>query len=375
MKSKHLTTWVWEQTNWPKFNWNSAALAAPLAAARRVQGEVAGMAKLLDPSSDLNAQLEVLTAEGVATSAIEGENFDPDALRSSLARRLGLPTMGLPAPPRSVEGLVDVLLDATRSYDEPLTLARLCSWQAALFPTGRSGLHEIRVGTLRGEDPMQIVSGPIGRGKVHYEAPPHNRLTGDMEQFLGWFNAPPTGLDGLLRAGVAHAWFELIHPFDDGNGRVGRALLDRALARDEQHAVRLYSMSARIMAVRDEYYDALAELSRGDLDVTAWLLWFLKQVTIAAGGSEQIIRHVLRKARFWIRHSQQALNDRQRKALNAMLDSGPSGYVGGMTNRKYANLTKSSAPTAQRDLAELVALGCLVPAGAGRSVRYELLAV
>jgi Fic family protein len=372
MKSKHLTTWVWEQTDWPKFTWNSAALAAPLAAARRVQGEVAGMAKLLDPSSDLNAQLEVLTAEGVATSAIEGERFDPDALRSSLARRLGLPTMGLPTPPRSVERLVDVLLDATRSYDEPLTLARLCSWQAALFPTGRSGLHEIRVGTLRGEDPMRIVSGPIGREKVHYEAPPHNRLTGDMDQFVAWFNAPPAGLDGLLRAGVAHAWFELIHPFDDGNGRVGRALLDRALAQDEKRAVRLYSMSARIMVVRDDYYEALAELSRGDLDVTAWLLWFLEQVTIAARGSEQIIRHVLRKARFWIRHSQQPLNDRQRKALNAMLDAGPAGYIGGMTNRKYANLTKSSASTAQRDLAELVALGCLVPAGGGRSARYEL---
>jgi Fic family protein len=372
MKSKHLTTWVWQQTDWPKLSWSSAALVAPLAAARRAQGEVAGMAKLLDPSSDLNAQLEILTAEGVATSAIEGEKFDPDALRSSLARRLGLPTMGLPAPPRFIEGLADVLLDATRSYDEPLTLGRLCSWQAALFPTGRSGLHEIRVGILRGEDPMQIISGPIGREKVHYEAPPHNRLAGDMEQFLSWFNAPAASLDGLLRAGVAHAWFELIHPFDDGNGRVGRALLDRALAQDEQRAVRLYSMSARIMVVRDDYYQALAELSRGNLDVTAWLVWFLEQVTIAARGSEQIIMHVLRKARFWIRHSQQPLNDRQRKALNAMLDAGPSGYVGGITNRKYANLTKSSAPTAQRDLAELVALGCLVAAGAGRSARYEL---
>jgi Fic family protein len=219
---------------------------------------------------------------------------------------------------------------------------------------------------------MRIVSGPIGREKVHYEASPHNQLAGNMDQFLGWFNAPPAGLDGLLRAGVAHAWFELIHPFDDGNGRVGRALLDRALAQDEQRTVRLYSMSARIMAVRDEYYEALAELSRGDLDITAWLVWFLEQVSMAARGSEQIIRHVLRKARFWILHSQQPLNDRQRKALNAMLDAGPSGYVGGMTNRKYANLTKSSAPTAQRDLAELVTLGCLVPAGAGRSARYEL---
>ena len=372
MATKHLTTWIWQRSGWPAFSWNSAVLAGPLAAARRVQGEVAGMAKLMDPSLDLHAQLEVLAAEGVATSAIEGEKFDPATLRSSLARRLGLPTIGLPTPPRSVEGLVDVLLDATRHYDEPLTLARLCSWQAALFPNGRSGLHAIRVGSLRGKDPMQIVSGPIGREKVHYEAPPHNRLAREMDRFLAWFNASPVDLDGLLRAGLAHAWFELIHPFEDGNGRVGRALLDRALAQDEQRSVRLYSMSARIMTVRDDYYQALAELSRGDLDVTEWLMWFLAQVTVAARASEQTIQHVLQKARFWMRHAQQSLNDRQRKALNAMLDAGPSGYVGGMTNRKYANLTKSSPPTAQRDLAELVALGCLVPAGAGRSARYEL---
>jgi Fic family protein len=372
MASKHLTTWIWHRGEWPRFTWNSAALAAPLAAARRVQGEIAGMAKLLDPSLDLDAQLEVLTAEGVATSAIEGEKFDPVTLRSSLARRLGLPTTGLPAPPRSVEGLVDVLLDATRHYEKPLTLARLCSWQAALFPTGRSGLQLIRVGALRGAQPMRIVSGSIGRERVHYEAPPRNRLTREMDRFLSWFNAPPAGLDGLLRAGLAHAWFELIHPFEDGNGRVGRALLDRALAQDEQRAVRLYSMSARIMAVRDDYYEALAELSRGELDVTKWLSWFLAQVMVAATASEMVIQHVLRKARFWIRHAQQALNDRQRKALNAMLDAGAPGYVGGMTNRKYANLTKASAATAQRDLAELVALGCLVPTGGGRSVHYDL---
>jgi len=372
MRSKHLETWIWQRPGWPRFTWNSAAIAAPLAAARRAQGEIAGMAKLLDPNLDLHAQLEVLAAEGVATSAIEGEKFDPVNLRSSLAHRLGLPTAGLPAPSRSVEGLADVLLDATRQYDEPLTLKQLCAWQAALFPTGRSGLQKIRVGALRGESPMQIVSGPVGRKKVHYEAPPRSRLARDIERFLAWFNAPPADLDGLLRAGLTHAWFELIHPFEDGNGRVGRALLDRALAQDEQRAVRLYSMSARIMVVRDDYYDTLAALSRGDLDVTKWLLWFLEQVTIAARASEKTIQHVLRKARFWMQHSQKPLNDRQRKALNALLDAGPSGYIGGMTNRKYANLTKSSAPTAQRDLAQLVGLGCLVPACAGRSARYDL---
>ena len=372
MGPKHLTTWIWQQDNWPEFTWDAATLAPALAAARRIQGEVAGMAKLLDTNSDLNAQLEVLTAEGVATSAIEGEKLDPNALRSSLARRLGLPIAGLPVPQRSIESLVDVMLDAATTYNKPLTLAQLCSWQAALFPTGRSGLQEIRVGELRGDDPVQIVSGPNGRENVHYLAPPHDRVAHDMAVFISWFNEPPVGLDALLRAGIAHAWFELIHPFEDGNGRVGRALLDRALAVDEQRAVRMYSMSARLMSVRDQYYDALEDLSRGDLDVTKWLQWFLEQVTAAARTSEQTIQHVLRKARFWMQHAQKSLNERQRKALNTMLGAGPDGFTGGMTNRKYSNLTKSSAPTAQRDLAELAALGCLVPAGAGRSARYEL---
>lgn len=372
MAPKHLKRWIWEQPGWPNFTWDAARLAAPLAAARRAQGEVAGVAQLLDPDTDLNAQLEVLTMEGVATSAIEGEQFDPNALRSSLSRRLGLSTTGLPVPPRSVEGLVDVLLDATRSYQKPVTLKRICSWQAALFPTGRSGLREIRVGRLRGEDPMQIVSGPIGRERVHYEAPPGASLNHEMKRFLAWFNSPPEVLDGLVRAGLAHAWFELIHPFEDGNGRVGRAILDRALAQDERRAIRLYSMSARLMAVRDDYYDALGQLSRGGLDLSDWLSWFLGQFEAAVRASEQTVGYVMRRARFWMRHAQSPLNNRQRKALSAMLDAGPAGFIGGMTNRKYANLTKTSPATAQRDLSELVALGCLVLAGAGRSARYEL---
>lgn len=372
MVPMHLRLWIWQRPGWPRFTWDTAALAAPLAAARRAQGEVVGMARLLDATADLNAQVEVLTAEGVATSAIEGEKLDPNALRSSLARRLGLPSAGLPVAPRAVDGLALMLLDATERYAESLTLERLCAWQAALFPTGRSGLSEIRVGELRGEEPMQIISGPIGRARVRYEAPPRERLDTEVDQFLRWFNTPPQGLDGLLRAGLAHAWFELIHPFEDGNGRLGRALLDRALAQDEQRSVRLYSVSARLMAVRDDYYAALERLSRGDLDVTDWLRWYLEQITAAARASEQTIHQVLRKARFWVRHGQQPLNDRQRKAMNTMLDTGPAGFVGGMTNRKYAHLTKTSPATAQRDLAELVALGCLVPAGAGRSARYEL---
>ena len=374
MAAKHLKRWIWQQSGWPDLTWDTALLSAHLSLARRTQGEVAGVAKLLDASTDLNAQLEVLTMEGVATSAIEGETFDPNALRSSLARRLGLPSTGLPAAPRSVDGLVDVLFDATQKYDEPLTLKKLCSWQAALFPTGRSGLHEIRVGGLRGDDPMRIVSGPIGRERVHYEAPPKERLEVEMNRFLTWFNRPPAGLDGLVRAGLAHAWFELIHPFEDGNGRVGRALLDRALAQDERRSVRLYSMSARFMSVRDDYYLALERASTSSLDLTDWLRWFLEQFAAAARASEQTVAHVLRRARFWMKHARNPLNDRQRKALNALLDAGPEGFVGGMTNRKYAHLTKTSPATAQRDLAQLVELGSLTLTGAGRSARYELAA-
>ena len=210
MPAKYLSKWIWERPEWPKFHWDAARLSPLLAATRKAQGELTGMSRSLDPDSDLQAQLEILTSEGVATSAIEGERFDANALRSSLARRLGLPTAGLPPAPRTVEGLADVLMDATQRLDNALTLKRLASWQAALFPTGRSGLSKIRVGQLRGASPMRIVSGPTGRQRVHYEAPPRRGLEGELERFLDWFNAPPTSLDGVLRAGLAHAWFELI---------------------------------------------------------------------------------------------------------------------------------------------------------------------
>ena len=372
MADKHLTRWIWQRPDWPEFRWDSAHLAQPLAAARRAQGELTGMARLLDPDSDIHAQLEILTSEGVATSAIEGEQFEPDALRSSLARRLGLPTAGLPPAPRSVEGLVDVLLDASGDLDKPLTQRMLGSWQAALFPTGRSGLSKIRVGTLRGTAPMRIVSGPIGRQRVHYEAPPRSALDQELKRFMGWFNRPPADMDGLLRAGLAHAWFELIHPFEDGNGRVGRALLDRALAQDENRSSRLFGLSARFMVVRGEYYDALQALSRGTLDATGWLRWFLEQVVAACSDSAGTVERVLQKGRFWMRHGRSGLNVRQREVLNTLLDAGPGGFVGGMTNKKYAHLTHVSPATAQRDLAELVEHGILRPQGAGRSARYEL---
>jgi Fic family protein len=364
--------WIWQHARWPEFTWDAAAISSSLSRSRRAQGELAGVARLLDLKLRLSAQLEVLTLEGLTTSAIEGEKLDPNALRSSIARRLGLPTAGLPRSSLSVEGLVEVLLDATQRHAQRLTLKRLCAWQAALFPTGRSGLREIRVGKLRGKAPMQIVSGPVGHERVHYEAPPRDRLDDEMRTFLEWFNRPPPNLDTLLRAGLVHAWFEIVHPFEDGSGRVGRALLDMALAQDERQSTRLYSMSARFMEKRDEYYSALERTSRGDLDVTPWLAWFLEQVEAAIRSSESIVNAVLQKTRFWMRHSQSGLNERQLKALNRMLDAEPNGFAGGMTNKKYAHLTKVSPATAQRDLADLVTKGCLVLTGSGRGVRYEL---
>jgi Fic family protein len=366
--------WIWQRPEWPKFSWDAAALTLPLGRARRAQGELFGIARLLDPRLDLQARAELLLIEGLMTSAIEGEKLDPAGVRSSIAARLGLPTAGLPAPSRAVEGLVEVMLDATQHSEIPLTLKRLNGWQAALFPTGHSGLHEIKVGRLRGASPMRIVSGPIGRERVHYEAPPRDRLEKEMRQFLDWFNRPPAALEGLVRAGLAHLWFEIIHPYEDGNGRVGRAILDRALAQDEKRDERLYSMSARFMDRRDDYYSMLQDASSGPLDVTRFLAWFLEQVEEAARSSETVVDAVLRKARFWMAHSRKELNERQARALNRMLESGPKGYEGGMTNKKYQSLTKASAATAQRDLADLVAKGCLAPVGTGRAARYELLA-
>ncbi|HWM70377.1 MAG TPA: DUF4172 domain-containing protein [Steroidobacteraceae bacterium] len=364
--------WVWECAEWPQFTWAAERISAALGRARRAQGEILAVAQILDDKSSLATQLEVLTREGLTTSAIEGEKLDPQALRSSIARRLGLPTAGLPHPSRSVDGLVEVLLDATQHYRDPLTLKRLNGWQAALFPTGRSGLHEIRVGKLRGRAPMQIVSGPIGRERIHYVAPPHDQLNIEMRTFLHWFNHPPDALDGLLRAGLAHAWFEIIHPFEDGNGRVGRAVLDMALAQDEHRSTRFYSMSGRFMDVRDEYYTALENASSGNLDVTGWLVWFLEQVEAAAGINGSVLETVVEKARFWMQHASDQLNARQLKALNRMLDAGRNGFEGGMTNKKYASLTRASPATAQRDLSDLVGKRCLTLIGSGRATHYEL---
>ena len=365
--------WIWQRKTWPRFSWDEAALTAPLARARLAQGRVLGAVGILDPALTNEAVAAVLVREGLATSAIEGERLDVDAVRSSVARHLGLPSAGLRAPSRSVDGLVDVLLDATRNYESPLTLDRLCRWQAALFPTGQSGLRRIRAGALRGTDPMQVVSQRAGRERVHFVAPPRGRLERELRRFLEWFAKPPSGLNGLLRAGLAHFWFVTLHPFEDGNGRIARALTDMALAQDERQRQRFFSLSARIEQERAAYYDILETTQRGDLDITPWQTWFLEQTAAACESAEATVSQVLAKARFWLRRQETNLNDRQRKVLNRLLDAGPGGFEGGLTTRKYRSLTRVSRATAYRELADLVLQGCLEPiGGGGRSSAYAI---
>lgn len=366
-------TWIWQQPDWPTFRWNDAAVTPCLSRARLAQGKVLGAVRMLDASLTREALVAILVEDGVTTSAIEGEKLDLDAVRSSVARHLGLPTAGLPAVPRAVDGLVEVLMDATRHYDQPLTLDRLCGWQAGLFPTGYSGLRQIRVGELRGDDPMQVVSGRMGRERLHFLAPPRISLAKQVKGFFTWFNKPDPNVDGLVRAGLAHLWFVTLHPFEDGNGRLARAITDMAIAQDEKQPMRFFSLSAQILREREAYYDQLESTQRGGLDITAWLVWFLTQVEAACTDADNIVANTLGKARFWLRHQQTALNERQRKVLNRLLDAGPDGFEGCMTNRKYMSLTSVSRATATRELADLVEKGCVrAVGGGGRGTAYGL---
>jgi Fic family protein len=359
-------SWIWQHPHWPEFTWDSLALGPALGLARLAQGKVLGMGRMLEGRLSAEALAAILVQEGLTTSAIEGERYDPAAVRSSVARRLGLDTAGLPNPRREVDGLVEVLLDATLGFQRPLSQERLEAWQGALFPTGRSG-------QLRGDAAMQVVSGRPGRDRVHFQGPPRQGLESELERFLAWFNAPPDGLDGLLRAGVAHLWFVTLHPFEDGNGRLTRAITDMALAQDERRGGRLFSLSAQILQVREGYCQALEAAQGPSLDLTPWLLWFLEQLRAACAATEGIIAQTLGKAEFWLRFRDADLNDRQRKAVNRLLDAGPGGFEGGMSTRKYAALTGTSKPTATRDLADLVRQGCLVPRHqGGRSAAYDL---
>lgn len=367
-------TWIWQQPNWPKFVWDADELSNPLAQARLAQGKLHGVAHILNADLSSEALTSILIQDGITTSAIEGERLHLDAVRSSVANQLGLPNVGLPKPDRAIDGLVEVLLDATQKHNQPLTLQRLCNWHGALFPTGYSGLREIRVGQMRGAEPMRVVSGRIGHETVHFEAPPYEQIDTEMSRFIDWFNSDDSQtLDGLIRAGVAHLWFITIHPFEDGNGRIARAITDMALAQDERLTMRLFSLSAQILAVREAYYNILESTQKGEMDITAWLKWFLTQIQNAVELAQLTVANTLNKAKFWMSHQTKPLNERQRKALNRMLDA-KDGFEGGMNTRKYMSLTKTSRATAYRELAQMVEWGCLqANEKGGRSSGYLIL--
>lgn len=365
--------YIWERADWPEFTWDAELLQPRLNAVRLLQGRLLGQSELLPADADPQAQMDALIQNAIRTSEIEGERLNVESVRSSVARRLGLLRAGMAdkATPQT-DALVGLLLDATENDDLPLTLERLCQWQAALFPEG-PGLTGINIGALRGESPMQVVSGPIGRRTVHFEAPPRDRLETELQAFLDWFNHAPAGLDPLLRAGIAHLRVVTLHPFDDGNGRVTRAVTDRALAQAERQAIRFYSLSAAIMARRAEYYEQLEAVQKGDLEITSWLAWFLDALEEAMQQALARFHCVLAKSRFWQRHAQSPLNERQLKVLNRLLDGAGEEFEHGINARKYIALTGASKPTATRDLIDLLEKGCLVKLpGGGRSTRYAV---
>lgn len=366
-------TLVHELPGWPALSWRPAALAPALAAVRLDLGRQLGRMEGLGPELRADASLLALEREILTTSAIEGERLDPAEVRSSLARRLGLDAGGLPRAGRAVEGLVEIMLDATRNFRAPLTAERLWAWHAALFPTGRSGLTPIPVGAWRRpeSDPMQVVSGAVGRERVHFVAPAARRLDREVAEFLAWFEND-RACDPLLKAGLAHLHFVTIHPFADGNGRIARAVAELALARADGARERSFSMSSQIEAERKDYYAALESAQRGGLDVTAWLAWFLGCLQRAIARSDDLLAAVYRKAEVWRRLQGRPVNARQRAVLDRLLD----GFQGHLTTSKYATFAKCSTDTALRDVRELVEWGVLARnPGGGRSTSYRLVVV
>jgi Fic family protein len=363
-------TCIYEHDEWPKLSWRSERLTDSLAAVRHRQGRLLGRMESLGFQLRAEAALENLTQEVTKSSEIEGEILDRSQVRSSIARRLGLDVGALAPADRNVEGVVEMMLDATQKFAEPLTVDRLFAWHASLFPTGRSGMTKIIVGAWRDDrsGPMQVVSGPLDSERVHFEAPAAGRIESEIAAFLDWFNgAEPADL--VLKAGVAHLWFVTIHPFEDGNGRIARAIADLLLARSERTAQRFYSMSARIRDERNAYYDILEATQKNGLDVTPWLEWFLGCLDRAFDGAEHMLGNVLRKSKFWEAHSGEQFNPRQRLMINRLMD----GLEGKLTTSKWAKIAKCSQDTALRDIDDLVARRVMVrdPSG-GRSTSYSL---
>src|SRR5579862_7239173 len=362
--------YIHELEDWPRFHWSADKLAELLASVRHRQGRLTGHMEALGFDLQQEAVLQTLTADVLKSSEIEGEKLDAGQVRSSIARRLGMDIGALKPADRHVEGVVEMMLDATRHYDRPLTAERLFGWHASLFPTGRSGMTKIRTGAWRDDStgPMQVVSGAVGKERVYFEAPKADLLDAEMRAFLKWFEAG-SKIDAVLKVAEAHLWFVTIHPFDDGNGRIARAIADMALARSEHSPQRFYSMSTQIRQERNDYYDILEQTQKGTMDITPWMEWFLGCLGRAIDGAQETLSAVLAKARFWDRIQGVKLNDRQRIVVNRLLD----GFEGKLTTSKYATLAKCSQDTAHRDIQELIEHGVLVQnPGGGRSTSYSL---
>ena len=361
-------TYIWQQTDWPTWSYDATTLSILLANAHQAQGRLLGKMQSLGFGVQQQTSLQVLTDDVLKTSEIEGEFLRPELVRSSVAKRLGIDIGGLSDSDRAVDGIVDIVMDATSNHAHDLSLERLLSWHAALFPLGYSGIHKISAGQLRDDrlGPMQVISGAIGREKVHFEAPPASCLRSEITQFLNWFNASQS-LDPYLKAGIAHLWFVTIHPFDDGNGRIGRAIADMALSRADQSRDRFYSLSSQIMKERQGYYLHLERSQKGSLDATEWLAWFLQCLINAIDSANSNLYSTLAKTQFWQHWQGVPFNERQIKLLNRLLD----GFEGNLTNKKWSLIAKCSADTALRDITDLLDRGVLSRgSSSGRSTHY-----
>lgn len=361
--------YIHQKKNWTKFNWDADVITPLLGAVRHKQGKILGVMQGLGFRLQEETVLKTLTLDVVKSSEIEGEQLNPEQVRSSIARRLGIEIAGAVPAERNVEGVVEMLLDATQRYDAPLSDERLYGWHAALFPTGRSGMYKIKTAAWR-DDAMQVTSGPMGKETVHFEAPSADKVPMEMHGFLNWFNSDQD-LDPVLKAAIAHLWFVTIHPFEDGNGRITRAITDMQLARADQSKQRFYSMSAQIQAERNNYYDILERTQKGDLDITLWLEWFLDCLLHSMAQTDETISLTLKRAQFWEANRTIDFNPRQQKILQLLLDD----FYGKLTVSKYAKITKVSTDTSLRDIQDLIGKGIVEQEGSGRSTSYKLIAI
>lgn len=368
-----MKTYIYQQENWPNFKWDNDAIIQSLGTVRNMQGKLLGKMEALGFKLRSEAYIHTLTLDVIKSSEIEGELLSTDEVRSSIARHLGMKFPGMISSERNVDGVVEMMLDATRHYDKALTKERLFGWHSSIFPSGRSGMHKIVVGKWRDDStgPMQVVSGAMGKEKVHFQAPDAKLIDREMKDFLLWFNEG-SKLDPVLKAAIAHLWFITLHPFDDGNGRIARTITDLMLARSDGSSQRFYSMSAQIRLERKDYYNVLEKSQKGKLDITIWLHWFLNCLSNSLKSSNEILAKVLDKHKFWLKFANTQINSRQRLMLNKLLD----GFEGKLTSSKWAKIAKCSADTALRDIQDLISKKILRKEEAGgRSTNYELIKI